>query len=62
MDKRIVEAEILCLTADILMGKVSKEEIDRVTRLTIENNCYGILLREFCSVTKTLTSKPESEE
>ena len=38
MDKGLVEAEILMLAADILMGKATKDEIERVTRLAKDNN------------------------
>ena len=51
-----IEAEILLLSSNILMGKASEKDIKRVTKLAIDNDCQDILKREFTSIQKTLTA------
>ena len=56
MEDKIVEAEILCMSADILMGKATKESIKRTTDLAIANNMAGLLKKELDECTRRLTN------
>lgn len=56
MDRKIVEAEILVLALIMLTGKATEEEIERVAKLALDNDCQDILAREFKGVSSTLCS------
>ncbi|MCK5601713.1 hypothetical protein KAR91_07595 [Candidatus Pacearchaeota archaeon] len=50
MTRDEVEAEILCLSAELLLGKATKEDIGRVVSMAMENGCLDIIKREFTDI------------
>lgn len=54
MDKESIKAEILNLSASILMGKAKEDEIKRVTKLACDNDLGPYLRDEFQSIGRTL--------
>lgn len=50
-----IKAEVLNLSASILLGEVDKSEIERVSKLAIDSNLSDFLRDEFRSISKTIT-------
>ena len=54
MDKDTVKAEVLALSEAILMGKASIQEIERVTRLALDNDLRDFLAGELKDIGRKL--------
>ena len=55
MDEQEVRAEILNLSGEILMGKASREDVERVTKLAKEHNLIPVLRAAFNEIHSALT-------
>ena len=51
--KRDVEAMIYNMSAEILMGKATREDIEKVVKLAEEHNLLGLVGQEFGDITDT---------
>lgn len=56
MLKKEVEAKIYLLSAAILLGKATKDEVEKIVQLASKHNLLALVKQEFSSLTDSLSN------